>query len=55
VLKQSHAPSVLIELGYVSNQNDEQQMTTAAWQSKVASSIAAAVQIYFSKRTAERP
>lgn len=55
VLKQADAPSVLVELGYVSNQNDEQEMTTAAWQSKVAASIASAVQIYFSKRTAERP
>ena len=55
VLKQTDAPSVLVELGYVSNQNDEQEMTTAAWQSKVAASIASAVQIYFSKRTAERP
>jgi N-acetylmuramoyl-L-alanine amidase len=55
VLKQTDAPSVLVELGYVSNQNDEREMTTAAWQSKVAASIASAVQIYFSKRTAERP
>jgi N-acetylmuramoyl-L-alanine amidase len=55
VLKQTDAPSVLVELGYVSNQNDEQEMTTSAWQSKVAASIASAVQIYFSKRTAERP
>jgi N-acetylmuramoyl-L-alanine amidase len=55
VLKQTHAPSVLVELGYISNQNDEQEMTTLAWQQKVAGSIAAAVQVYFSKRTAERP
>jgi N-acetylmuramoyl-L-alanine amidase len=55
VLKQTHAPSVLVELGYMSNQNDEQEMTTPVWQQKVAGSIAAAVQVYFSKRTAERP
>lgn len=55
VLKQSHAPSVLIELGYMSNSKDQQQMATASWQKQVASSIAAAVQTYFSKRTAEHP
>jgi N-acetylmuramoyl-L-alanine amidase len=55
VLKQTHAPSVLVELGYISNQNDEQEMTSVAWQQKVAGSIAAAIQVYFSKRTAERP
>jgi N-acetylmuramoyl-L-alanine amidase len=55
VLKQTHAPSVLVELGYISNRSDEEQMLTADWQSKVASSIAGAVQIYFNKRTAAQP
>ena len=55
VLKQTHAPSVLIELGYMSNSKDQEQMSTAQWQKQVATSIAAAVQAYFSKRTAEHP
>ncbi|MGO4685499.1 N-acetylmuramoyl-L-alanine amidase [Hyphomicrobium sp. 2TAF46] len=55
VLKQTHAPSVLVELGYLSNQTDEEQMLTAEWQSKVAASITDAVQIYFNKRTASKP
>ena len=55
VLKQSHAPSVLIELGYMSDTLDQQQMTTLAWQKQVGGSIAAAVQAYFTKRTAEHP
>ncbi len=55
VLKQTHAPSVLVELGYISNETDEQQMLTAEWQSKVAASITDAVQIYFNKRTASQP
>jgi N-acetylmuramoyl-L-alanine amidase len=55
VLKQTHAPSVLIELGYVSNPKDHEQMTSRQWQAKVAASIAAAVQTYFSKRLAEHP
>ncbi|HET6389329.1 N-acetylmuramoyl-L-alanine amidase [Hyphomicrobium sp.] len=55
VLKQTHAPSVLVELGYLSNETDEQQMLTAEWQSKVAAAISDAVQIYFNKRTASQP
>ena len=53
VLKQAQAPSVLVELGYMSNTKDQQQMTTEAWQGKVAGAIAAAVEAYFSKRTAK--
>ena len=55
VLKQPHAPSVLVELGYMSNSKDEGQMTTGAWQKQVAASISAAVEAYFAKRTAEHP
>lgn len=55
VLKQTHAPSVLVELGYLSNQTDEQQMLTADWQSRVSVAITEAVQIYFNKRTASQP
>jgi len=55
VLKQPHAPSVLVELGYMSNSTQEQEMMTGDWQSKVADAIASAVQSYFSKRTAAQP
>lgn len=55
VLKQPHAPSVLVELGYMSNSKDQQQMSTAQWQKQVADAITAAVQTYFSKRTVARP
>ena len=55
VLKQTHAPSVLVELGYMSNSKDSSQMATPAWQKQVAGSIAAAVDAYFAKRTAEHP
>ena len=55
VLKQPHAPSVLVELGYMSNSKDEGQMTSPAWQKQVAGSISAAVEAYFAKRTAEHP
>lgn len=55
VLKQSHAPSVLIELGYMSNSRDQAEMTSKAWQQKVSASIAAAVDSYFNNRTAVHP
>jgi N-acetylmuramoyl-L-alanine amidase len=55
VLKQTHAPSVLVELGYMSNTTEEQEMMTVAWQSKVARAIASAVNIYFKKRTVAEP
>lgn len=55
VLKQPHAPSVLIELGYMSNSRDQATMTTKAWQTNVAEAIGAAVDSYFNKRTAVHP
>jgi N-acetylmuramoyl-L-alanine amidase len=54
VLRQTHAPSVLVELGYVSNPDESRQMQSAAWQAKVAASIAAAVEAYFAKRPEAR-
>jgi len=55
VLKQPHAPSVLIELGYMSNSKDQAEMLTDAWQGKVADAVARSVESYFSKRTAVHP
>ena len=51
VLRQPHAPSVLIELGFLSNAGEEQQMAQAAWQKRIAASIAAAVRSYFEQKT----
>lgn len=50
VLRQTHAPSVLVELGYVSNPDESRQMQSVEWQAKVAASIVAAVDAYFAKR-----
>lgn len=52
VLRQTHAPSVLVELGYVSNPEESRQMQSAEWQEKVAKSISNAINAYFSNRTA---
>jgi len=55
VLRQTESPSVLIELGYLSNSEDEKAMTSEQWQAKVARSISEAVDAYFTKRTAGGP
>jgi N-acetylmuramoyl-L-alanine amidase len=53
VLRQADTPSVLVELGYMSNPEDERLLNSAAWQRRVAAAIGAAVDSYFSKRTAK--
>jgi N-acetylmuramoyl-L-alanine amidase len=55
VLKAPDVPSVLIELGYLSNSKDAAQMNTARWRNGVADAIAAAVQRHFAPATATAP
>jgi N-acetylmuramoyl-L-alanine amidase len=55
VLKQSHSPSVLVELGYLSHPEDEKLLSSPQWQKQAAVSIAAAVDAYFAKRTVSAP
>lgn len=55
VLKQTEIPSVLIELGYISNPRDEREMLNPAWQNKVAESVARAVDVYFGQTVGSRP
>lgn len=47
VLKAPDVPSVLIELGYLSNADDAEQMNTPRWRNGVAQAIAGAVDRYF--------
>lgn len=49
VLKAPDVPSVLIELGFLSNRDDERALRSRAHRRKVAQSIAGAVDAYFSK------
>lgn len=52
VLKQTHAPSVLVELGYLSHPEDEKLLNSPAWHKKVSAAIADAIETYFTRRTA---
>ena len=52
VLKAPDIPSVLIELGYLTNHDDEMAMTTEAWRSRVAVTIAATIDHYFTEAPA---
>lgn len=54
VLQQSHAPSVLIELGYLSHTEDATLLQSPEWQRQVASSIVAAIEQYFAKHLAAK-
>ena len=47
VLKAPDVPSVLVELGYLTNADDERVMTNQAWRTHVAQAIAAAIDAHF--------
>jgi N-acetylmuramoyl-L-alanine amidase len=48
VLKAPDIPAALIELGYLSNSEDETEMTKPAWRTKVANSLVTAINGHFS-------
>jgi len=53
VLKAPDVPSVLVELGFLTNREDEQQITSPAWQRRMAGTFVRAVDRYFGDRLAE--
>ena len=55
VLRAADVPSVLLELGYVSNRQDLKQLTSEVWRSRTSDAIVAAVDTYFSTRVAGAP
>ena len=52
VLKAPDVPSVLVELGYLSSRQDEAQLTSAKWRTKIAAAIARAIAKYFETEVA---
>jgi N-acetylmuramoyl-L-alanine amidase len=52
VLKAPDVPSVLVELGYVSNREDLRSLMSDTWRNRTADSIAKAVDTYLSTRIA---
>ena len=52
VLKAPDVPSVLVELGYVSNRGDLKSLTSEAWRNRTAASIAKAIDTYFATQVA---
>ena len=55
VLKAPDVPSVLLELGFLSNEEDEKQLTSDSWRDHMAGAISAAVDNYFKQRMARAP
>lgn len=52
VLKAPDVPSVLLELGYLSNKRDAKLLANPKWQSKVAKALAQSIDNYFRARVA---
>lgn len=50
VLKAHDVPSVLVELGYVSNKDDLQHLVSESWRSRTVGSVAQAVDAFLGKR-----
>jgi N-acetylmuramoyl-L-alanine amidase len=52
VLKAPDVPSVLVELGYVSNKDDLGHLVSETWRSRTVGSMAQAIDAFFAKRLA---
>ena len=50
VLKATDVPSVLVELGYVSNKDDLQHLVSDSWRSRTVGSLAQAIDTFFAQR-----
>jgi N-acetylmuramoyl-L-alanine amidase len=50
VLKAPDVPSVLLELGYVSNKSDLEQLVSDNWRSRAVGSVAQAIDVFFGRR-----
>jgi len=53
VLKAPDVPSVLVELGYVSNKEDLEHLLSENWRTRIVGSIGQAIDAFFAKRVAK--
>lgn len=53
VLKAPDVPSVLIEMGFLTNSDDEVSLTSGTWRQKTAKALARGIDAYFAERMAE--
>ncbi len=54
VLEAPDVPSAMIELGFVSNAEDEKLLTSDAWRQKTAASVVQAIDDFFERKLAQR-
>lgn len=54
VLRAPDVPSVLLELGYLSNRHDEKNLVSSKWRRKAADAVTAAIEGFFSPEVAAR-
>ncbi len=52
VLKAPDVPSVLVELGYVSNKSDLEHLVSESWRSKTVAAMGQAIDVFLAKRLA---
>ncbi|MGV1015192.1 MAG: N-acetylmuramoyl-L-alanine amidase [Methyloceanibacter sp.] len=55
VLKAPDVPSVLLELGFLSNPEDEKRLVSNPWRERMAGSVVKAIDAYFAKKIARNP
>lgn len=53
VLKALDVPSVLLELGYLSNEKDLANLVSPEWREKAAGTLAASIDSFFAQRKVE--
>jgi N-acetylmuramoyl-L-alanine amidase len=54
VLKTAKVPAILLELGYLTNEEDAEQLKSDRWRDKVSSSLVTAIEEYFRNEVALR-
>lgn len=55
VLKAPDVPSVLLELGYITNPTEAKRLKSSAWRREVAAAVSNAVDAYFARQVARKP